>query len=40
MNIINDVMFVMDNLKLNKKDVRKTNYYNIDDLSSNDEWTM
>jgi len=38
---MNDVVFVMTNSRLvKKKDVRKTKEYTIDDLSSDDEWTM
>jgi len=39
---MNDVVFVMANsrLKKKKKDVRKTKYYNMDDLISDYEWTM
>jgi len=37
---MNDLVFVMANSKLKKKDVRKTKDYNIDDLASNDEWNV
>jgi len=38
---MNDVVFVMANSRLQKqKDVRKTKDYNIDDLASDDEWTV
>nr|XP_007147219.1 hypothetical protein PHAVU_006G105700g [Phaseolus vulgaris]ESW19213.1 hypothetical protein PHAVU_006G105700g [Phaseolus vulgaris] len=38
---MNDVVFVMTNSRLTKKkDVRKTKEYTIDDLSSDDEWTV
>lgn len=38
---MNDVVFVMANSRLKKKkDVRKTREYNIDDLASDDEWTV
>ncbi|KAK8464258.1 hypothetical protein PHAVU_011G163850 [Phaseolus vulgaris] len=36
-----DVVFVMTNSRLmKKKDVRKIENYNIDDLSSDDEWNV
>ena len=38
---MNDVVFVMTNSRLTKKkDVRKTKKYTIDDLSSDDVWTL
>jgi len=38
---MNDVVFVMTNSRLTKKkDVRKTKEYTIDDISSDDEWTV
>ncbi|XP_068469979.1 uncharacterized protein [Phaseolus vulgaris] len=38
---MNDVVFVMTNSRLTKKkDVRKTKEYTVDDLSSDDEWTV
>nr|XP_007153622.1 hypothetical protein PHAVU_003G051000g [Phaseolus vulgaris]ESW25616.1 hypothetical protein PHAVU_003G051000g [Phaseolus vulgaris] len=38
---MNDVVFVMTNLRLTKKkDVRKTKEYTIDDLSFDDEWNV
>jgi len=38
---MNDVVFVMANSRLKKKkDVRKTKDYNMDDLASDDEWTV
>ena len=38
---MNDVVFVMTNSKLaRKKQVRKTGEYNIDDVSSEDEWIV
>jgi len=38
---MNDVVFVMANSRLEKqKEVRKTEDYNIDDLASDDEWTV
>jgi len=36
---MNDVMFVITNSRL-KKDVKKTKDYNIDDLTSDDEWIV
>ena len=37
---MNDMAFVMANSRLNKKEVRKTNYYSIGDLAFDDEWTI
>jgi len=38
---MNDVVFVMANSKLMKqKDVRNTKNYNIDELASDEEWTV
>jgi len=38
---MNDVVFVIANSRLmKKKNVRKTKDYNIDNLASNDEWTV
>jgi len=35
-----DVVFVMANSRLNKRDITKTNDYNIDNLAFGDEWTV
>ncbi|KOM52170.1 hypothetical protein LR48_Vigan09g082900 [Vigna angularis] len=37
---MNNVVFVMVNSRLNKKDIRKPNEYIIDDLASDDEWIV
>nr|KYP31802.1 hypothetical protein KK1_047702 [Cajanus cajan] len=37
---MNDVVYVMENSKLNKKQVRKEKNYGIEDLSPDDGWIM
>ena len=35
---MNDLAFVICNLKLNNKQTRRTHIYDFDDINSDDEW--